>query len=61
MTDRQKAREIIRKLNYGNRIEEEEMTFCKRNRELFEKFRFKKVRRADKKWQLPKLTEKTWK
>lgn len=36
--------------NKGN-IEKDEYDFCKINRRLFENIRFRKVRRAMKKWQ----------
>lgn len=47
-----RAELIKRKLEEGMDLTDNEFYFCKRNRELFEKFRFKKVRRADKKWHL---------
>ena len=42
---------IKNKLRTEGKIEKDEYLFCKINRRLFENIRFKKIRKADKKWQ----------
>lgn len=39
------------KLKTGEVLSKDEYDFCKINRRLFENIRFKKIRKADKKWQ----------
>ena len=38
------------KLKTGEVLSKDEYDFCKINRRLFENIRFKKIRKADKKW-----------
>lgn len=45
---------IKNKLRTEGNIEKDEYDFCKINRRLFENIRFRKVRRAMKKWQTRK-------
>lgn len=42
------------KLKTGEVLSKDEYDFCKINRRLFENIRFRKVRRAMKKWQMLK-------
>ena len=46
-----RAELIKRKLEEGMDLTDDEFDFCKINRRLFENIRFRKVRRAMKKWQ----------
>ena len=46
-----KIESVKNKLRIGAKIEKDEYDFCKINRRLFENIRFRKVRRAMKKWQ----------
>ena len=48
---------IKNKLKTGEVLSKDEHDFCRMNTRIFENLKFKKVRRADKKWQLPKLTD----
>ena len=45
---------IKRKLEEGMDLTDNEFDFCDGNKHLFQKVRFKKVRKADKKWQMLK-------
>ena len=47
----ERAESIKNKLKNKGNIEKDEYDFCKINRRLFENIRFRKVRRAMKKWQ----------
>ena len=54
MIEEQEAKQEERaknKLRNKGNIEKDEYDFCKINRRLFENIRFKKIRKADKKWQ----------
>ena len=46
-----RAELIKRKLEEGMDLDDNEFDFCDGNKHLFQKVRFKKVRKADKKWQ----------
>lgn len=46
-----RAELIKRKLEEGMDLTDNEFDFCDGNKHLFQKVRFKKVRKADKKWQ----------
>ena len=46
-----RAKLIKKKLETGEDLNEDEFAFCDGNKHFFQKVRFKKVRRADKKWQ----------
>ena len=50
----ERAESIKNKLKNKGNIEKDEYAFCKINRRLFENIRFRKVRRAMKKWQMLK-------
>ena len=50
----ERAESIKNKLKNKGNIEKDEYDFCKINRRLFENIRFKKIRKADKKWQTQK-------
>ena len=50
----ERAESIKNKLKNKGNIEKDEYDFCKINRRLFENIRFRKVRRAMKKWQTQK-------
>lgn len=45
---------VLERIRLGKELTDEDIVFSKRNSKLFENLRFKKVRRAEKKWQ--KLT-----
>ena len=45
-----RAELIKRKLEEGMDLTDNEFDFCDGNKHLFQKVRFKKVRKADKKW-----------
>lgn len=49
-----RAELIKRKLEEGMDLTDNEFDFCDGNKHLFQKVRFKKVRKADKKWQMLK-------
>ena len=49
-----KIESIKNKLRIGAKIEKADYDFCKINIRLFENIRFRKVRRAMKKWQMLK-------
>ena len=46
-----RAESIKNKLRNKGNLKRHEYDFCKINRRLFENIRFKKIRKADKKWQ----------
>lgn len=46
-----RAELIKRKLEENMDLTDNEFDFCDGNKHLFQKVRFKKVRKADKKWQ----------
>ena len=41
---------VLKRIRLGKELTEEDRVFSKRNSKLFENIRFKKVRRAEKKW-----------
>ena len=43
---------VLERIRLGKELTDEDIVFSKRNSKLFENFRFKKVRRAEKKWQM---------
>ena len=49
-----RAELIKKKLETGEDLNEDEFTFCDGNKHLFQKVRFKKVRKAIEKWQTQK-------
>ena len=53
--EQEKRAELIkRKLEEGMDLTDNEFYFCVRNKHLFQKVRFKKVRKAIEKWQMRK-------
>lgn len=49
-----RAERIKKKLETGEDLTEDEFAFCDGNKHLFQKVRFKKVRKAIDKWQTQK-------
>lgn len=41
---------VLERIRLGKELTDEDIVFSKRNSRLFENLRFKKVRRAEKKW-----------
>lgn len=42
---------VLKRIRLGKELTEEDRVLSKRNSKLFENLRFKKVRKAEKKWQ----------
>ena len=42
---------VLERIRLGKELTDEDIVFSKRNSKLFENLRFKKVRKAEKKWQ----------
>lgn len=49
-----RAEQIKKKLETGEDLNKDEFAFCDGNKHLFQKVRFKKVRKAIEKWQTQK-------